>query len=244
MTLPKGAKEGDVIPFDIKMIFNGSESIFFKPVGCLTQVDMTSDYPDPSFGGDFLPIERDVREDGFTARWVISQITMAGPSSDSFGVRLVKPVTQYRETERATKYGLLVIFLVFIAGFVVEIISKKPINLIQYITIGASLVLFYALLLAFSDFLSFAHSYLIASVMTTLAVGGYFIGIVKNKWAYLLTALVAIAYGVIYVLLQLETFAFLAGTLLLFVILCVIMLLTRNIQTGETSSGQDVTPAQ
>lgn len=232
--LKENAEEGDVIPFTVTMKVNGSESLFFKPVGSLTEVEITSDCPCPSFGGDFLPVERVVREDGFTARWLISQITMASPSSNSFGVRLMKPVTQYRQTERATKYGLLVIFLVFVAGFVVEIISKKSINLIQYMVIGASLVLFYALLLAFSDFLAFGLSYLIAAVMTTAALGLYFIGIVKNKWAYFLTGLVALAYGVIYVLLQMETFAFLAGTLLLFLILCVIMSLTRNLKLDAT----------
>lgn len=232
-SLPENAQEGDVVPFKVTMKINGSESLYFKPVGNLTEVEMTSDYPSPSFGGDFLPVEREVREDGFTAKWIISQITMSSPSSNSFGVRLVKPVTQYRQTERATKYGLLVIFLVFVAGFVVEIISKKPINIIQYLVIGASLVLFYSLLLAFSDFLSFGISYLIAAVMTTAALGGYFIGIVKNRWAYLLTGLVALAYGVIYILLQMETFAFLAGTLLLFLILCIIMFLTRNLKLDD-----------
>lgn len=233
IALEESSKEGDAIPFTVTMKINGAESLFFKPVGSLTEVQMTSDYPDPSFGGDFLPVERDVRPDGFTAKWLISQITMASPSANSFGVRMVKPVTQYRQTERATKYGLLIIFLVFIAGFVVEIISKKPINIIQYLVIGASLVLFYSLLLAFSDFLSFGISYLIASVMTTAALCAYFVGIVKNKWAFLLTGLVALAYGVIYVLLQMETFAFLAGTLLLFLILCVIMFLTRNLKIDD-----------
>lgn len=249
IALEDGAKEGDVIPFAVTMKFNGAESLFFKPVGRLTEVQMTSDYPDPSFGGDFLPVERDVRSDGFTAKWLISQITMASPSANSFGVRMVKPVTQYRQTERATKYGLLIIFLVFIAGFVVEIISKKSINIIQYLVIGASLVLFYSLLLAFSDFISFGISYLIASVMTTAALYAYFVGIVKNKWASLLTGLVALAYGVIYVLLQMETFAFLAGTLLLFLILCVIMFLTRNLKMDdpkmppiETNAGAEQEP--
>lgn len=231
--LDEKAKEGDILPFQVLMKINGSESIFFKPVGSLTEVEMTSDYPDPSFGGDFLPVERDVTEKGFTAKWSISQITMASPSSNSFGVRLVKPVTQYRQTERATKYGLLIIFLVFIAGFVVEIVSKKQINIIQYLVIGASLVMFYSLLLAFSDFLSFGIAYLISAIMTIAALGGYFIGIVKNKWAYMLTGLVALFYGIIYVLLQMETFAFLAGTLLIFLILCVIMVLTRNIQLDD-----------
>ena len=68
--------------------------------------------------------------------------------------------------------------------------------------------------------------------MTTAALGGYFAGIVKNKWAWLLTGLVALAYGIIYILLQMETFAFLAGTLLLFIILCVIMKLTKDMKLG------------
>jgi len=234
IALDKDAREGDIVPFNIVLKVNGSEALSFRPVANLTEVEMTSDYPSPSFEGDFLPVEREVREDGFTAKWSISQITMSSPSSNSFGVRLVKPVTQYRQTERATKYGLLVIFMVFIAGFIVEIVSKRPINIIQYMVIGASLVLFYSLLLAFSDFLSFGLSYLIASVMTTVALGGYFVGIMKNKWAYLITGLVALAYGVIYILLQMETFAFLAGTLLLFIILCVIMFLTRNMKQYVT----------
>ena len=232
-TLPEGAKEGDSLPFSVSMKLNGSESLFFKPVGSITEVEIASDYPDPSFAGDFLPVERKLGTDGFTARWLISQITMDSPTSTSFGVKLMKPVTQYRQTERATKYGLLVIFLVFIAGVVVEIVSKRPINIIQYLVIGASLVLFYSLLLAFSDFLSFGVSYLIASTMTTAALCGYFSGIVKNKWAYLLTGLVALAYGVIYVLLQMETFAFLAGTLVIFIILCIIMALTRNLKMDD-----------
>ncbi len=232
IVLDKGAREGDVLPFHVTMTVNGSDQLFFTPAGSMTEVEMTSDYPDPSFSGDFLPVERDVREDGFTARWQISQLTLASLSSASFGVRLVKPVTQYRQTERAVKYGILIIFLVFLAGFVVEMVSKKPINLIQYIVIGASLVLFYSLLLAFSDFLSFGLSYLIAAIMTTAALGWYFVAIMKNKWAYLLTGLVALSYGVIYVLLQMKTFAFLTGTLLLFLLLCIVMVLTRNLRIG------------
>ena len=233
ITLDEGAREGDLIPFQVSLTINGSKSLSFKPAGRITEVEMRSDYPDPSFFGDFLPAERDIRPDGFTAKWSVSQITMASPADNCFGVNLVKPVTQYRQTERAAKYGILIIFLIFIAGFVVEMVSKKPINLIQYMVIGASLVLFYALLLAFSDFLSFGLSYLIASVMTTAALGAYFAGIVKSKWALLLIGLVALAYGIIYILLQMETFAFLAGTLLLFIILCVIMRLTKEMKLGS-----------
>ncbi|MBP5334713.1 MAG: cell envelope integrity protein CreD [Bacteroidales bacterium] len=233
ITLDDPVREGDVIPFQVSMRINGSKSLFFRPEGRITEVEMNSDCPDPSFDGDFLPAERNVSPEGFTAKWSVSQISMADPAEYRFGVNLVKPVTQYRQTERAAKYGILIVLLVFIAGFVVEIISKKPINLIQYMVIGASLVLFYSLLLAFSDFLAFWLAYLIAAVMTTGALGVYFAGIVKSKWAYLLTGLVALAYGVIYILLQMETFAFLAGSLLLFAILCVIMALTKKMHFDQ-----------
>lgn len=239
VSLDDGVQAGDLLPFRITMKVNGSESLFFAPLGDLTEVVMTSDAPAPSFGGDFLPVERDVRADGFTAKWSVSQLTTSGHGN--FGVRFVKPVTQYRQTERATKYGILVIFLVFLAGFVVEIVSKRAINLIQYLVIAASLVLFYSLLLAFSDFLAFGLSYLLASAMTCAALGGYFMGIVKDKWAYLLSGLVASVYGVIYVLLQMETYAFLAGTLLIFLILCMVMLLTRNLRIGDIAPAKKTT---
>ena len=77
--------------------------------------------------------------------------------------------------------------------------------------------------------------------MTTASLGAYFIAIVKGNSAWILTALVALAYLVIYILLQMETYAFLAGTLLLFGILCLVMYLTRNLQNGasETESVQN-----
>ena len=74
--LPTGAAEGDSVPFEMIMKINGSESLFFRPAGNLTTVEMNSDYPNPSFTGDFLPIEREVGEKGVTARWEVSQITL------------------------------------------------------------------------------------------------------------------------------------------------------------------------
>ena len=141
----------------------------------------------PSFVGSFLPAERDVNENGFTAKWIVSQINRGAPESTEFGVRLLQPVTQYQQTTRSAKYGII---LVFLAGFIVELITKKEINILQYLIIGLSLVLFYSLLLSFSEIMSFGLSYLISATMTTLAQTGYFKGILKSKVAYLLGLLV------------------------------------------------------
>lgn len=223
------AAEGTVLPFVMEFRLKGSDAIQFKPVGDMTEIEMTSDCSTPSFVGSFLPTERDVKENGFSAKWIVSQINRGAPESTEFGVQLLQPLTQYQQTTRSAKYGILIIILVFLAGFIVELITKKDINILQYLVIGLSLVLFYSLLLSFSEIMPFWLSYLIAAVMTTLALTGYFKGILKSKLAYLLGILVALAYVINYILLQMETFALLGGTLVLFVCLLIVMYFTKDI---------------
>ncbi len=230
LTLDKRAMDGvTAIPFRLTFKMKGSEYLMVKPYGEMTEVSIRSDCPDPSFTGDFLPSERDVREDGFDAKWVVSQVNRGKPDDTSFGVKMLQTVTQYRQTERAVKYGILIILLVFVAGLAVELVGKKEISLVQYGIIGLSLVLFYALVLSFSEFMAFPAAYALSAVMTTAALLGYFRGILRDRKAWLLGILVALAYAVSYILLQMDTYAFLTGTLILFAILVAIMYLTRNL---------------
>ena len=131
------------------------------------------------------------------------------------------------------KYGILIILLVFIAGLILELAGKRQINLIQYLVIGLSLVLFYALVLSFSEFMAFGTAYALAAAMTTLALLVYFRGILRDRSAYLLVALVALAYIVSYVLVQMETYALLSGTLILFLLLAVVMYFTRDLNKKD-----------
>ncbi len=237
VNLDKSLMDGKtVIPFRLTYRVKGSTSLMVKPYGENTEVKMHSDCPDPSFTGDFLPSEREVTEEGFTARWSVSEINRGNPDDTSFGVNLLQGVTQYQKTMRSAKYGILVILLVFIAGLAVELVGKKKINIVQYLVIGLSLVLFYALVLSFSEFISFSMAYAIAALMTIAALFGYFRGILRDRSAWLLTALVALAYLLSYVLLQMETYALLAGTLVLFALLVGIMYLTRNLNRSEEQS--------
>lgn len=218
-----------VLPFRLTYRVKGSSSLMVRPYGETTEVKMHSDCPDPSFTGDFLPSDREVTEEGFTARWSVSEINRGNPDDTSFGVNLLQGVTQYQQTTRSAKYGILVILLVFIAGLAVELVGKKKISIVQYLVIGLSLVLFYALVLSFSEFMNFSVAYALAALMTIAALFGYFRGILRDRSAWLLTALVALAYLLSYILLQMETYALLAGTLVLFVLLVGIMYLTRNL---------------
>ena len=218
-----------VLPFRLTYRVKGSSSLMVRPYGETTEVKMHSDCPDPSFTGDFLPSDREVTEEGFTARWSVSEINRGNPDDTSFGVNLLQGVTQYQQTTRSAKYGILVILLVFIAGLAVELVGKKKISIVQYLVIGLSLVLFYALVLSFSEFMNFSVAYALAALMTIAALFGYFRGILRDRSAWLLTALVAVAYLLSYILLQMETYALLAGTLVLFALLVGIMYLTRNL---------------
>ena len=228
--LDKAVMDGKtVLPFRLTYRVKGSSSLKVRPYGGTTEVKMRSDCPNPSFTGDFLPSEREVTDAGFSARWSVSEINRGDPDDTSFGVNMLQGVTQYQQTTRSAKYGILVILLVFIAGLAVELVGKKKIDLVQYLVIGLSLVLFYALVLSFSEFMRFPVAYGLAALMTVAALFGYFRGILRDKTAYLLTALVAVAYVLSYILLQMQTYALLSGTLLLFVLLVGIMYLTTNL---------------
>ena len=236
VNLDKALMDGKTaIPFRLTYRVKGSSSLMVRPYGETTEVRMRSDCPDPSFTGDFLPSEREVTDEGFTARWSVSEINRGNPDDTSFGVNLLQGVTQYQQTTRSAKYGILVILLVFLAGLTVELVGKKKIDLVQYLVIGLSLVLFYALVLSFSEFMRFPIAYGLAALMTVAALFGYFRGILRDKTAWMLTALVALAYLLSYVLLQMETYALLAGTLVLFALLVGIMYLTRNLNRVEKS---------
>ena len=228
--LEKALMDGQtVLPFRLSYRVKGSSSLKVRPYGEITEVTMKSNCADPSFTGDFLPSEREVTADGFTARWTVSEINRGNPDDTAFGVNLLQGVTQYQQTTRSAKYGILVILLVFIAGLAVELVGKKKIDLVQYLVIGLSLVLFYALVLSFSEFMRFPFAYGLAALMTVAALFGYFRGILRDRSAWLLTALVALAYLISYILLQMETYALIAGTLVLFVLLVGIMYLTTNL---------------
>ena len=235
---PDSFGSGREVPFEIRFRARGSESIYFKPYGQVTEVKLHTDCNNPSFDGDFLPAEREIGEDGFSARWSVSAINRGKPEDTKFGVKLLQGVSQYQQTTRSAKYGILIILLVFLAGLAVELVGKKSIHLIQYAVIGLSLVLFYALLLSFSELMAFWLAYLLAAGMTTAALTLYFRGILKDRKAWLLGALTAVAYVVCYILLQMETYALVAGTLVLFLLLVGIMYFTRDLRPAAPAPEQ------
>ena len=230
-------KEGVPLEYMFNLKVKGIESIEFVPNRGQFSLRLESDYLSPGFSGAFLPVERTLNDSGFTAEWKINEMNMSDTQryASRFGVDFVVPVSQYQQTARAIKYFFLIICLVFTGIFLVEAVSGKSVNIVQYIVTGFSLCLFYLLLLSFSEYMSFGLAYLIAAVLTTVSLGAYFIAILRSRIAYVFTFAMAVIYGFIYILLNMETGSLLAGSLALFLILCVIMYFTRNLNRGADS---------
>lgn len=232
--------QGGSIPFTLTVPLKGSNSLSIVPVGRTTTVALTSDCPTPSFGGDYLPANRNVTPQGFTADWKVLGLNRDFPqilsSSAALGnsagieVSLRVPVEQYQQTTRSIKYAYLVILLTFAIVFLVENRRQTPIHPVQYALVGLALVLFYTLLLSFSEHIAFGLSYLIASLMT-ISLITLFMRALLRQWggALAVGGLLVLLYLFIYVLLQLESYALLVGSLGIFAILAAAMYASRKI---------------
>ena len=229
--LPKENQTDRIIPFTMQLELKGTERLMFAPSADETVLSISSSYANPSFVGEYLPLSRDVNEDGFTAKWKVLKINKK--RSEYMGVDFIEVASQYQQAMRSVKYGMLIICLVFVAGLLVEFVTKRQIHVVQYAIIGLSLTLFYSLLTAFSDIIPFGWSYLISSIMTTIALTLYYRGILKHKSAWILGGFISVMYITNYILLQMETHSLLAGSLLLFVLLSVIMYFTANMNKTE-----------
>lgn len=229
--LPEDIKNGDNVDFTVTLNLKGTESLAFQPMAEETTLKVSSSYQHPSFQGTFLPVEREIGNEGFTATWNVLGMNISSPY-DTMEVKFVKPGNPYQQAMRSAKYGILIVVLVFAAGLFVELLTRRNINPIQYAIIGLSLVLFYSLLIAFSELITFGVAYTISALMTTAALMLYFKAILKNRSSYALGGFIALVYAANYTLLQMETYALLTGSLLLFVLLGAVMYLTADINSS------------
>ena len=226
--------------FSINIDLDGSEEIRFVPVGQETNAYIESDWQHPSFTGDFLPTTRNVKENVFDATWKIlsynrnfPQISYGSPiqyGDSFFGVKFIFPVDQYQKTMRTVKYAIMFIGLTFLCCFLIEILNRARMHPIQYLLIGSALVLFYLMLLSLSEHMPFQFAYLLSSAGMILLIAFYTKSILGNfKFMVIIVSVLIALYGFLYVNLQLHDYALLLGSAGLFVILALVMYLTRNV---------------
>lgn len=234
----------EAIPFSMKLNIKGSQSLKFAPIGETTVVNLTSNSTSPSFVGNFLPDNHEIKPEGFSSDWKISYLNRNYPQeidnhttniSDEimesmFGVELLIPVQHYQKSMRCSKYAMLFIILTFAVFFFIENIQKKNIHPIQYLLVGLALTLFYSLLISLSEHIGFCPAYVVASAMTILLLTFYTAAVlgIKKTALYIGGSLTGL-YIYIFVLIQMETYALLAGSLGLFCILAGLMYLSQKV---------------
>ena len=225
--------------FNFQLQLNGSESLGFSPLGKTTIVDMQSPWANPSFSGDFLPDDRKVNDKGFTAHWKVLHLNRNFPQkwlgtnhslgNTDFGVKFFMPVDHYQKVSRAAKYAIMFLGLTFLALFIIEVLRKTMIHPLQYILVGVALVIFYTLLLSLAEHIPFGWAYLISSVVIVGMITGYIGGILTKGISLYVGGVLTLLYLYLYIVLQLEDYALLIGSLGLVVTLGVVMYLTRKI---------------
>lgn len=223
------------IPFEISYKIRGSRDLTAGVDGQKNSIKISGNWKNPSFSGNFLPTQRTVNNDYFEGNWSVPVIASSGVSNPNVGVSLLLPVDNYRMAERTLKYAFLFLTLTFLSYFIFEITSKesKRIHPLQYLMLGAGMLMFYLLLVSISEYTPFVIAYILASLMVIGISSLYtYFGITKgtNKnFAIIITALLSILYLFLYILLTLQDFALLIGSLGLFIIIGTIMYVTRNI---------------
>lgn len=231
-----------VAKFNFKMKFNGSNSVKFIPIGKNTNLSIDSDWQNPSCEGIFAAntSTKKINEEGFHADWNVTQVnrpfsqehldTLPQLNEYLFGVKLIETVDQYQQNERASKYGFLVIGLTFLIFFLIQTLSKINIHIFQYSMIGLALIMFYTLLISITEHSNFSFAYAISSFFVIVMLFFYTLSILKIKKfsAFIAIALSAL-YIFIYIIIQLENYALLVGSLGLFFILGMVMYFSRKI---------------
>jgi inner membrane protein len=235
------------VAFDLG--FRGNESLSLAPQAADTRWTVASPWPHPGFAGGFLPTQRRVGAQGFTATWRVGNLalgralvatgeptgagtTITPPTVDDHlaQVTLFSPADLYARINRSVKYGFLFIGFTFTLFLLFDVVAGVRVAAVEYLLVGAGLVLFFVLLLAFAEVIGFTLAYLLASAAIVGLLAAYSAAVLRSRQrggvvAGLLTAL----YAVLYVLLSLEAYSLLIGSILLFAALALVMYVTRNI---------------
>lgn len=229
------------IKFSLDFNIKGSKEVRFIPIGKETKAQLKSSWKTANFTGEFLPFNPDkINKDGFDAKWKILDINR--PFSQQhfnnlpylkefdFGVNFKIPVDEYQKSERSAKYGFLVICLTFLVFFLIQTISKINIHPFQYLMIGLALLMFYTLLVSISEHSNFLKAYAIASISVISLITLYAKNILKRfKFILLIGASLTVLYAFIFVIIQLENYALIVGSIGLFAILAAVMFVSRKI---------------
>ncbi|EPD5473910.1 cell envelope integrity protein CreD [Klebsiella pneumoniae] len=255
MPMPALAEDNKPLEIAFSLDLNGTGEFSLVPLGRNSELQLTSNWPHPGFLGSFLPTQREVSAAGYRAHWQSSWFAndmgsyfkddMEIPWSrlPAFSADVMSLADQYQLTDRATKYAILLIGLTFMAFFVFESLTRRPLHPMQYLLVGLSLVLFYLVLLALSEHIGFTAAWPAAS-LSGAVMNGIYLQAVLRGWrnSLLFVAALLLLDGVMWFLLHSEDSALLLGTGVLALALSVLMFLTRRVDWYALSLPKGTVP--
>jgi inner membrane protein len=258
------------IAVDFAYGFRGNASLALEPNAGETRWKVHSSWPSPSFAGGFIPNAHNITSKGFSTIYRIGNLALGkslvstgdttASSSDAAArdalvaatdgnatenvasISLIQTVDLYSQVNRATKYGFLFIGFTFLALLMFDVIAGVRVSPVEYLLMGAALVLFFVLLLAFAEVIGFTPAYILASA-SVAGLNTAYSSAILGSWrrAAFIGALLIGLYAVLYILLSLEAFSLLIGSLLLFVALAGVMYATRRIDWGAKRGDAEAT---
>jgi inner membrane protein len=254
-TIPAAAlSESATIPFRMTLTLAGSSQLSFLPLARKADIEMKSSWPHPKFEGAPAPLDPAIGEQGFSARWSVLEINRsfgqswydtqvragepaeAALARSAVGVTFYEPVDIYQRNYRAVHYAILLIVITFLTFFLWEHVSGIAIHGMQYFMVGLALALFYLLLLALSEHVSFDLAYGISAGALVALITIYLHGVLKRfSLALGAGAGLTTLYAMLYWILRSEDYSLLMGALLLFGVLAVLMIATRRVDWSSVA---------
>lgn len=234
--------------FEVSLSLRGTRRFSVVANGDTSRVAVESTWPHPSFSGRFLPDEREVRPDGFSASYTVSGLARGFPSvmrassssqnaffrDESVGFDVFEPVSLYSSVLRSIKYGILFVALTLVGLLCLELSTGIRFHFVQYGVTIIALALFFMTLLALAEYIGFGLSYLVSAALLTAMISWYAHGTIRRRRLTALVAAMLVAlYAVMYLLLRLEAYSLLVGTVVLLLTLAVLMRTTRRLAPGK-----------
>lgn len=240
------------VKFKVTLNLQGMQKLNIAPIGRETEVSLKANWPHPSFIGNFLPNKPTITDKGFSADWqttffstnmldkfvnCINRSSCGSVYESTLGVSLVDPVNQYLKTERAIKYAELFILLTLLAFMLYELFRKLSIHPVQYAFVGIAMAVFYLLLLSLSEHMTFNTAYFISSASCAGILGVYISGVLGQvKHGLFFSGGVIVLYSILFGLLAAEDFALLMGSIFVFLVLAIVMVVTRKVNWYQLNS--------
>jgi len=238
-----GLEAGAAFDFAARLRLSGADMLLVSASGRETRASLQSDWPHPSFLGAYLPGEREITAEGYSATWQVPYLARGVPGAwragdydiravdrTAFGARLFTPTDGYTSVGRSLKYAIFFIGFLMLMFFLIEAASRDRIHAAQYILIGLAQVVFYLLLLAFSEHMATLLAYVTASAATVVLTALYAATAFRSRGkGFAVFAVLGVIYAMQYALVLLEDYALLIGAILAFFAVALTMYVTRRL---------------